>query len=122
MIIFMMMLSFTASEDFLDYPEAHKKFEKTKRPVAIIVTTKTCRHCVTMKKTLREMKTEYPEFILCEIPASIASIQFDFIDNKRGVPQTFAYVYDNEKLVTERLDVISGSVSKEDIYKAWGMR
>lgn len=122
MIILMMMLSFGVSEDFITYPEAHAKFEKTKRPVAIIVTTKTCPHCVTMKKTLRQLKEDYPEFILCEIPAAQAALQFDFIDVKRGVPQTFAYVYDNEENVTRRLPVIRGSVKKEDIYKAWGMK
>lgn len=121
-MIILMMLSFVVSEDFITYPEAHAKFEKTKRPVAIIVTTKTCPHCVTMKKTLRQMKEDYPEFILCEIPAAQAALQFDFIDNKRGVPQTFAYVYDNEDLITRRLPVILGSVSKEAIYKAWGMK
>lgn len=122
MIFLMMLLSLGVSDEFLNYPEAHKKFEKSKRPIAIIVTTKTCPHCTTMKNNLRELKKEYPEFILCEIPAAAAAEQFDFIDVKRGVPQTFAYVYDNEKNVVTRLPTIRGSVSKEAIYKAWSMK
>jgi glutaredoxin len=118
----LMLLTLSFNDDFITYPEAHKKFEKAKRPIAIIVTTDGCRHCVTMKNSLRELKKEYPEFTLCEIPLSDAKLQFEFIDAKRGVPQTFAYVYNNDTHKTERLGLIIGSVKKEDIYRSWGMK
>ena len=120
--IIMLLCSLCASDDFLTYPEAYKKFEKSKRPVIIVVTTKSCRHCVTMKNTIKDIKSEYPEFILCEISASDADVQFDFIKAERGVPQTFAYVYDNDTNKTVTLEVIIGAVPKEQVYKTWKMK
>jgi glutaredoxin len=115
------MLMF-ASDDFVSYEEAFKKFEKSRRPVIIIVTDAGCRHCGSMKNTLLEVKKDYEEFILCEMSFAKAKKQFEHLNLKNTVPQTFAYVYDNDDNITKRLPIIVGSTDKNTVYKTWGMK
>jgi thioredoxin-related protein len=119
----LMMLCFVGwfQDEFLDYEKAFAEFSKSKRPIVIVVTTKTCRFCPPMKKEIKEIKKDYPNFILCEVSAEVAQKQFTFLELSKGVPQTFMYVYDNEDETIRRLPAIIGFSKKSQIYKSWGM-
>lgn len=121
MIYLMTILALFQQDDFVTYDKAFEEFGKSKRPVIIVVTTKSCRFCGPMKEQIRLVKKDYPNMILCEVPLAQAKLQFDFLDFNRGVPQTFIYVYDNEREVVARLPTIIGLKPKSEIYKAWGM-
>jgi glutaredoxin len=75
-----------------------------------------------MKNTLLEIKKEYKEFILCEMSIAHAKKQFEHLKLANTVPQTFAYVYDNDENSIKRLPIIVGSKDKNAVYKTWGMK
>lgn len=122
MFFLLLSLLMFVPDEFVSYEEAFKKFQKSKRPVIIIVTDAGCKHCVTMKKTLVEIKSEYKEFILCEMTMPQAKVQFEHLNLKNTVPQTFSYMYDNEEDVVRRMPIIVGSTDKETVYKTWKMK
>lgn len=121
----MMLISLVQGQEteYLKYPEAHAQFQKAKNPLIIVVTTPTCNYCKKLKVELSAIKKEYPAFVLCEVSPAEATKLFSFLDLKQGVPQTFMYVYDNEKGVTARLKpTIIGFKPKADLYRAWGIK
>jgi thioredoxin-related protein len=125
MIILLMVLSLmsngVAQNDFVEYDKGYELFQKTKRPLVIVITSKACQHCGPMKAELVKVKEDYPEFILCEMDYKFVQKHFDFIDLNRGVPQTFMYAFDNERGTITRFPVLVGRTTKDNIYKKWGI-
>lgn len=121
-MIWLLMIGLMAADsDFLTYEDAYKQFQKSKKPVVIVVTMEGCRFCGPMKGVVKSMKEDYPEFIICEVPIEQARSQFDFLDLKKGVPQTFMYAYDNERGTITRFAPVVGHVKKAEVYKKWGI-
>lgn len=121
MIALMMMLSVVSTSEFLDYDKAYEKFNKTKRPLIVVITSKSCVYCGPMKQELLKVQEDYPEFILCEMDYGLVKKHFDFIDLNRGVPQTFMYAYDNERGSITRFKTLIGRTTKDKLYEAWGI-
>lgn len=113
----MLLVSYS---DFITYDQAWKEHQKNQAPVITIITSDSCPHCVTMKKTLLEIKKEYPDFILAEISYQEAKKRFKL--KSSSIPQTFMYAFDKEEEKIKTFKLVIGSTNKENLYKIWEMK
>lgn len=124
MVWLMLLLSFTPQDkDFVTYTEAHKIHEETKAPIIVIVSEPWCGPCTKMKEQLRLIRKQYPMIVLAVVSTSEARRTFPHYKTteSKGIPQTFMYVYDNDEKKRYLKKTLIGLVTKQQIYKEWGI-
>jgi len=112
---------FLSTDDFVSFDQGWNKHKEDRSPVVVIISSDSCAFCGKMKKTLLEVKKDFPDIVLSEIKYEDAVKRFSFIKDRR-VPQTFMYAYDKELEKTVSFPLIIGSTTKDNIYKIWEMK
>lgn len=110
------------TEGFVTFEQGWEQHKKDNSPVVVIITTKTCPHCVTMKNTLLSIKKEYPDIVLSEVTYDQAKKLWPSAIKDNRVPQTFMYAWDSEENKRTSFPMIIGSAKKERVYEIWKIK
>lgn len=110
------------TEGFVTFEQGWEQHKKDNSPVIVIITTESCTHCISMKRTLSLIKKEYPDIVLSEIEFSEAKKIWPKAIIRNSVPQTFMYAWDNEENKRTSFPMIIGAAKKERIYEIWKIK
>lgn len=120
MVFAMLLLSLVLhNDDFLTYEQGYKIYTEERRPLVVIVTTPGCAPCSRMKQALKELREDFPNLILAEVPATKGRRMFPFMRHEVGYPQSVMYVYDRLEKRNLRYKVIEGAVNRSKIISTW---